>query len=340
MHHSSQAKLLTGNELCGGGILVGVSAADYAVDITTLSDMMHRVYKDIEPKPLIIAPGGFSARYPTDKIWYTELLNKTHNTLDAVSHHIYDLGDAFDEDLTTKILDPSHLDNGNEPYEVLNSMLKNTASLASPWVTESGGTYHGGQANVTDAFVFSFWFLDQLGKSSVYNTKTYCRQSLLGGNYGLLQTITYEPNPDYYSALLFHRLMGSKVLSTSFEGTKKIRAYSHCAKESKGITILLINLDNSTCIIDVNLSAYNTRHTKMSGTRKQIREEYRLTAKDGNLHSKVMLLNGEELSVDSSGDIPLLTPLYVNSSEPITVAPYSIVFVHLPHFTVYACQSV
>ena len=75
----------------------------------------------------------------------------------------------------------------------------------------------------------------------------------------------------------------------------------------------------------------------MSETRKQIREEYHLTAKDGNLHSKVMLLNGKELSVDSSGDIPLLTPLYVNSSEPITVAPYSIVFIHLPHFTVSAC---
>lgn len=63
----------------------------------------------------------------------------------------------MDEDLTAKILDPSHLDEGNEPYEVLNSILKNTASPASSWVTESGGTYHGGQANVSDAFVFSFW---------------------------------------------------------------------------------------------------------------------------------------------------------------------------------------
>ncbi|GKE71656.1 heparanase-like protein 3, partial [Tanacetum coccineum] len=128
-------------------------------------------------------------------------------------------------------------------------------------------------------------------------------------------------------------------LSTSFEGTKKIRAYSHCAKESKGITILLINLDNNTSIIDVNLSVYNTRRTKMSETRKQIREEYHLTAKDGNLQSKVMMLNGKEVRVNSSGDIPLLTPLYVSSPEPITMAPYSTVFVHLPHFTVYACQS-
>ena len=34
------------------------------------------------------------------------------------------------------------------------------------------------------------------------------------------------------SALLWHRLMGTKVLSTTFNGTNKIRAYAHCAKKS------------------------------------------------------------------------------------------------------------
>lgn len=41
-------------------------------------------------------------------------------------------------------------------------------------------------------------YLDQLGMSARYDTKTYCRQSLIGGNYGLLNTTTYHPNPDYY----------------------------------------------------------------------------------------------------------------------------------------------
>jgi len=34
------------------------------------------------------------------------------------------------------------------------------------------------------------------------------------------------------SALLWHRLMGRRVLSTTFSGTNKIRAYAHCAKQS------------------------------------------------------------------------------------------------------------
>ena len=36
----------------------------------------------------------------------------------------------------------------------------------------------------------------------------------------------------FCSALLWHKLMGRNVLSTSFSGTKNIRAYAHCSKLS------------------------------------------------------------------------------------------------------------
>lgn len=342
-----------GNELSGNGIGASVSASQYAIDTMTLQTMVHHVYKDIEPKPLIIAPGGFF-----DPGWFKEFLAKTPETLNVVSHHIYNLGAGVDKNLTKKILDPSYLDGVADTFKKLELIINTSASSASAWVSEAGGAYNSGQNLVTNAFVFSFWYLDQLGISSVYDTKTYCRQTLIGGNYGLLNTSTFKPNPDYYSALLWHRLMGKKVLFTRFLGTKKIRAYSHCAKESKGISVLLMNLDNSTSF-DVKLSVnstwrlhkhrsrthhhhhhHTTKHvhkTKTGG--KRIRQEYHLTAKDGNLHSQVMMLNEKELTINKSGDIPSLEPLYMNSSEPIIVAPYSIVFAHIPHFTLRACKS-
>lgn len=46
-------------------------------------------------------------------------------------------------------------------------------------------------------------YLDQLGMASTFDTKTYCRQSLIGGNYGLLNTTTFVPNPDYYRLFNF-----------------------------------------------------------------------------------------------------------------------------------------
>lgn len=120
----------------------------------------------------------------------------------------------------------------------------------------------------------------------------------------------------------------------------------------KGITVLLMNLDNTTTVVaKVELNnTFSLRHIKHIKSRKSVisqlnwvsngeiqREEYHLTAKDGNLQSQIMLLNGNALQVNSTGDIPPLEPRYVNSTEPITIAPYSIVFVHMRSVIVPAC---
>ncbi|XP_076902211.1 heparanase-like protein 3 [Bidens hawaiensis] len=343
-----------GNELSGSGVGTRVTASQYAFDTMTLKNIVEEIYSGVEPKPLIIAPGGFF-----DARWFKEFIAKTPETVDVITHHIYNLGPGVDQHLVEKILDPSYLDGEADTFKQLENILKTSITSASAWVGEAGGAYNSGHNLVTNAFVFSFWYLDQLGMSSVYDTKTYCRQTLIGGNYGLLNTTTFEPNPDYYSALLWHRLMGRKVLSANFTGTKKIRSYAHCAKESKGITLLLINLDNTTTV-DVSLALNNTwmlnalnspihrRHHRHHHHHKphnskfgglNVREEYHLTAKNGDLHSQVMMLNGEELKVNAYGGIPQLKPLYANASEVISVAPYSIVFAHIPHLTLYACSN-
>ncbi|CAL5377266.1 unnamed protein product [Camellia sinensis] len=56
-------------------------------------------------------------------------------------------------------------------------------------------------------------------------------EALIGGNYGLLNTTTFIPNPDYYGALLWHRLMGKIVLQTTYDSSPYLRVYSHCSKK-------------------------------------------------------------------------------------------------------------
>ncbi|KAK9027266.1 hypothetical protein V6N11_067104 [Hibiscus sabdariffa] len=344
-----------GNELCGSGVGTWVSADQYAVDTVALQSVVENIYKNVDLKPLIIAPGGF---YYSD--WFKEYINKTIKSLDVATHHIYNLGAGVDPHLVEKILDPSVLEGESGTFSGLQNIIKSSPTSAVAWVGEAGGAYNSGHNLVTNAFVFSFWYLDQLGMASKYDTKAYCRQSLVGGNYGLLNTTNFEPNPDYYSALLWHRLMGRNVLSTRFTGTEKIRSYTHCAKQSKGITLLLINLDNSTTV-QAKLAFNSTltlRHMHRSRiwhhqhkihktitiklpkgmAAKITREEYHLTAKDGNLQSQTMLLNGKVLSVNSSGIIPPLEPVYVISRKPIMVAPLSIVFAHMPGVIVPACK--
>ncbi|KAK3043769.1 hypothetical protein RJ639_001965 [Escallonia herrerae] len=341
-----------GNELSGNGVGARVAADQYVSDLISLQNTVQNICSGFEVKPLVLGPGGFF-----DANWFTQLVDKTPNSLQVVTHHIYNLGPGVDTHLVDKILDPSYLDGGSQPFRDLQGILKNSGTSTVAWVGESGGAYNSGHNLVTNAFVFSFWYLDQLGMASSYDTKTYCRQTLIGGNYGLLNTSTFAPNPDYYSALLWHRLMGRNVLSTSFSGTKKIRAYAHCSKNSQGIVLLLINLDGNTTV-QVGLTLDNAtknqtsrlqqthqthgsnfaRMSRQSKFAQIMREEYHLTAKDGDLHSQTMLLNGKTLSVSSSGTIPALEPITVNLSDPIAIAPFSIVFAHIPSIHLPACS--
>ena len=47
--------------------------------------------------------------------------------------------------------------------------------------------------------------------------KGYCRQTMIGGNYGLLQIEgdDIRVNPDFYAAHLFHRIMGDSILDSN-----------------------------------------------------------------------------------------------------------------------------
>ncbi|KAK8926663.1 Heparanase-like protein 3 [Platanthera zijinensis] len=314
-----------GNELSGKGIKARIGVAQYAADLISLKQVVDEIYQGNPVKPLVIAPGGnFEAG------WYSEFIDMTKgsSSLDVITHHMYILGsgNGTSDGLVEKILNSSVLDKPALVFSCLRDIIRKSGTGATAWVGEAGGAHHGGHHLVTDSFVSSLWYLDQLGMSASYDTKSYCRQSLIGGNYGLLDTTTFRPNPDYYSALLWHQLMGPKVLSTSFIGTKNIRAYSHCARPSKGITLVLLNLDPNT-----------TTHVTVKGSNFEQREEYHLTAGDGNLHSQTMLLNGEPLNVNSDGCIPALTPNKVDGSQPIKLAPLSIVFAHFRYFHAPAC---
>lgn len=83
----SELFLLAGNELSGSGVGTRISADQYASDFASLSNIVQNAYKDIEPKPLVIAPGGFF-----DATWFKEFITKSGNSLDVVTHHIYNLG--------------------------------------------------------------------------------------------------------------------------------------------------------------------------------------------------------------------------------------------------------
>ncbi|KAI3513354.1 hypothetical protein L1887_20685 [Cichorium endivia] len=345
-----------GNELSGNGVGAMVHAEQYGNDLIELRGIIDNLYRQIQPKPLLVAPGGFF-----DKQWFAKLLKVSGSQIvNVMTLHMYNLGPGIDPNLVKKILDPRFLSRASITFNDLQETIQTNGPWASSWIGESGGAYNSGGLHVSDTFVNSFWYLDQLAMAAKYRTEVYCRQSLIGGNYGLLNKTTFTPNPDYYSALLWHRLMGTGVLSVERRSVgPHLRTYAHCSKGKAGVTLLLINLSNQTefrlnihNILNINLQT--TKDKKVSflhrlkstfswiGSKstdaKLFREEYRLTPQGGNIRSKTMLLNGVPLDLTKTGDIPQMKPAFVDVNSPVSIAPLTIKFVQLPNFEASGCK--
>uniref|UniRef100_A0A1J3HLA7 Heparanase-like protein 2 n=1 Tax=Noccaea caerulescens TaxID=107243 RepID=A0A1J3HLA7_NOCCA len=345
-----------GNELSGSGIGASVSEELYAKDLIVMKDVIKKVYNNSRTKPLVLAPGGFY-----EEKWYSDLLRLSGpGVLDVMTHHIYNLGPGNDPELVNRILDPKYLSDISGKFENVNRTIQENGPWAAAWVGEAGGAFNSGGRQVSETFINSFWYLDQLGMSAKHNTKVYCRQALVGGFYGLLEKETFVPNPDYYSALLWHRLMGKGVLGVQTNASEYLRAYVHCSKGRAGITILLINLSKHTTFtvgvsngVKVILHAESMKRKSLSETIKSKvswvgnkasdgylnREEYHLSPKDGDLRSKIMLLNGNPLEPTATGDIPNLEPVRHSVKSPVYINPLSISFIVLPTFDAPACSS-
>lgn len=201
------------------------------------------------------------------------------------------------------------------------------------WCGECGPHNGGGVANVTglllwsfslltcaDRFISSFWFADALGTMAQIGLKQFGRQTLIGGNYGLIHQDTYMPNPDYFTAVLWTRLMGTKVFSTStpVAYNDTARVYVHCSKSGPtgSVVAVFINIGPSDLAftlkgVEGDLTSYDL---------------YSVSAE--SLTSSVVFLNGKALNMDGD-NVPALDPVKMTSSE-VHVAAQTYAFAVFP----------
>ncbi|TYJ16957.1 hypothetical protein E1A91_A09G017300v1, partial [Gossypium mustelinum] len=303
-------------------------------------EFVKELHPDPKTQPKVLGPSGYY-----DEKWFNSFLEVSgHDVVDGVTHHIYNLGPGDDPNMITKIQDPSYLNQVAQTYKGVLTIVNKFKPQSGAWVSESGGALHGGAKDLSPTFADGFWYLDQLGMASTYNHKVFCRQTLIGGNYALLNTTTSIPNPDYYGALLWHRLMGSTVLAVTQESNPNLRVYAHCAKKKPGISIIFINLSKDSSF-NVTLSNYehqsrNSRSTDVAKPEfrgSKDREEYHLAALAGNIQGQIVLLNDVPMVPTETFDIPTMEPKLVNASTPISIATHSIVYVTIRDFQAPAC---
>lgn len=143
------------------------------------------------------------------------------------------------------------------------------------------------------------------------------------------ENATVTPTPDYWVALLFSRLMGTRVLNITVGGAaeaKDLRAYAHCSRDAPSgtVTLLLINLSPDTLSVP-------TTGLAQPGSQRQ---EWHLTpgtplAGLSRLQSKQARLNGVELDLLPGPALPSLVGRAEDGASAVMLAAQSITFVRL-----------
>jgi len=242
------------------------------------------------------------------------------------------------------LFDAANLDAVLASAQAIRSARDESAPDAEAWLTETGHALCGGQDGLSDTFASSFWWLDQLGLLAKRGQKVVVRQTLTGGSYDMIDSRTLEPNPDYWSSLLWKRLMGTRALDLAVDAGPALRAYAHCAADRAGpvgaVTVLLINLgDEETRPLAIGRAGGARELYQVTGRMPSSLGECLddpLTVADERPDDcSELVVNGVTLQAADDGSPPPIEPAFVE--DPIRLAPRSYAFVVLTEADAPAC---
>lgn len=207
--------------------------------------------------------------------------------LDAMSFHYYPQQSsrgpvAVRRAREATLLNARTLDGTRRWIRHGNRALAQGAAAGRPlWITETGHALYGGEPGLSDTWLSTPWWLDQLGLMAHEGVDTVFRQSLVGGDYGLLAEKTFLPRTDYFASLLWKTHMGSLVHGRPrVEGRdKRLRAWHHQ------------HPDGSSCVLLINLN-----RTKGAGVEGFGRRSVRLLEPLTGPTSRSAVLDGLSLS--------------------------------------------
>jgi len=309
-----------------GGAPKGYDAAAYARDF----NVFRTFAKQTAPEMLILGPGGVGEGGSLGplkmKLVPTEdILTATGPAFGAFSYHSYSGvssrcargggGTTIDAALTE-----DWLNKGGQTEQFYASLRDRFEPGKSIWNTETAQTACGGDKWAA-TFIDSFRYLNQLGDLAKRGVQVHLHNTLAASDYGLLDEKTYAPRPNYWAALLWHRLMGPTVLDAAIAPTPNLHLYAHCLPgHPGGVTVLAISLSKTeTQIIDIPTKS----------------ERYTLTAKE--LTAGEVSLNGESLTLGPNDSLPTLKGVAVQPGK-LTLAPESITFLTFPTASNTSCN--
>ena len=187
-------------------------------------------------------------------------------------------------------------------------MLKRKYQQSAALVLGESADYTaGGADNISNTYLTGFMFLDSLGVAAALNHSIYFKQSLFGTQFSSLLALTSDlssasPNPAYWIALIFRRLLSNRVLAVTGNTARgrQVRMYAHCLNGSTNgsVAVYLMNLDSSPG--EVQLSN--------GGMVASSQHWYLLSSGEPGRGGRDMYLNGKQLVMSDNHTMPAILP--------------------------------
>lgn len=314
-----------------GGAPKGYDAATYGKDFK----VFHAFAKEFVPEMVVLGPGsvgemGLVANMPAGaNLIRTEEMLKASEPIgvDAFSYHFYGgvskrcarMGAASQTSPETA-LSEDWLSRTNRDEAFYASLRDRFAPAKLLWLTETGETACGGNPWASD-FIDSFRYLNQLGSLAKRGVQVVMHNTLAASDYALIDEATLNPRPNYWSALLWRKLMGATVLDAGASPSPNLYLYAHCLRDHPGGVALLAINAHRTASQELSIPTQSDRYT--------------LTAQE-LLDNKVEL-NGHELRVSADGDLPEIAGASTKAG-PVKFEPASITFLSIPNAGNTSCR--
>ncbi|MBS1600754.1 MAG: hypothetical protein JST75_21220 [Bacteroidetes bacterium] len=186
--------------------------------------------------------------------------------------------------------------------------LRNKYNPGKPiWITETAEASAGGDPFAA-TYLDCFRYLYQLGSLAKKGIHVVIHNTLAASEYSLIDQDTHLPKPNYWAALLWAKLMGTKVYEAG-NATQGVYLFAHNMKgRNDGKTLLVLNTNSESTTINIPSKG----------------EQYTLTSNE--LQSDVVQLNGQKLKLSDDGILPTIKGKKINSGN-VKLPSASITFI-------------
>lgn len=304
----------------------GVSVEQFGRDYATFSAFMGKAAPQVRlagpGNATLGIPGVRSVMKPTPEDYARA---EPRPRFDIFSYHFYPVlsqrcapANSPQSITADRARDAEFLTRPEAQFLAIKGLRDQYAPAAPIWLTETGGAACGGLA-WQQTFLDMARYLDTHARLAKAGLDAIFTHALISGNNGVIDEKTFQPNASYWAAVLWRRLMGTRILDAGPQ-RPGLHIYAHCLRGVPGgVALLAINLED------------RERKLRLSGPA----EVYAMTASEPL--SRTVLLNGRELAVTPDDALPAMEPVRVRGRG-IVLPALGNSFIALPKANNRACR--